>query len=107
MGRNCVFDVNAADRNALIASFHLVYSALLIKTLDGGSHLSACQLFDDMLQLWIELANDVIQCSRPHPGFLQLRERTACFDGLMLATISNQEHPVVSMETSDELVHRS
>jgi hypothetical protein len=36
-----------------------------------------------------------------------LREGTARFDGLMLATISHQQHPIIPMETFDELVHLS
>jgi hypothetical protein len=84
---------------------YLSHTTLLVKTLDGGSHLAACQLLNDLLQLWIALTNDVIQRRRPHPGFLQSRERTARFDGLMLATISHQEHPIIPMETFDELVH--
>jgi hypothetical protein len=92
-------------RDAFIVPPYLMHAALLVKTLDGGSHLAACQLLNDLLQLWIALANDVIQCRRPHPRFLQLRERTARFDGFMLATISYQQHPIIPMETFDELVH--
>jgi hypothetical protein len=91
--------------NTLIVSFHLMYSALLIKTLDSGSYLSACQLFDDLLQLWIALPNNVIQRGRPHPCLLQLREWTACFNGLMLAAVSYQQHTIIPMETFDEFVH--
>ena len=57
-------------RDTFIVSPYLMHTALLVKTLDGGSHLAACQLLNDLLQLWIALANDVIQRRRPHPGFL-------------------------------------
>ena len=67
-----------------------MHTALLVKALNCGSNLAARKLLDDLFQLWIALANDVIQRRRPHPGFLQLREWTACFNGLMLATISHQ-----------------
>jgi hypothetical protein len=92
-------------RNTFIVSPYLMHTALLLKTFDGGSHLAACQLLNDLLQLWVALQNNVIQRRRPHPRFLQLCERTAHFDGLMLATIPYQQHPIMPMETFDELVH--
>ena len=86
-------------------SSYLMHTALLVKSLDGGTYLSARQLFYDLPQLWIALPYDVIQRSRPHPCLLQLCERTACFDGLMLAAVSYQQHTIIPMETFDELVH--
>jgi hypothetical protein len=91
--------------NTLIVYLHLMYSALLVKTLDGGTYLPTGQLFDDLLQLWIALPNDLIQCGRPHPRFLQLCERTTSFDCLVLTAISHQEHTVIPVEPFDELVH--
>ena len=55
---------------ALIMSLYLMYTALLVKAFNGGSHMSACQLFDYLLQLWIALPNDVIQRRRSHSCFL-------------------------------------
>jgi hypothetical protein len=82
-----------------------MHSALLVKILDSSSNLSTCQLFDDLLQLGVALPNDVIQRGRPHPCLLKLSERTACFNGLMLTTISYQQHSIIPVETFNELVH--
>ncbi len=58
------------SRYTLIVSLYLMHTALLVKTLDGGSHLPSRQLLDNLFQLWNALADDIIQCRCPHPCFL-------------------------------------
>jgi hypothetical protein len=101
--RLCILSRNRRD--TLVMSLHLMHATLLVKALNGGPHLPACQLVDDMLQLWITLPYDVVQRSRTHPCFLKLRKRTPRFDGLMLTTVSHQQHTIIPMEPPDKLVH--
>jgi hypothetical protein len=89
-GRLCILSRNGPD--TFLVSLYLMHTTLLVKAFYCGSNMAACKLLDNLFQLWITLANDVIQSGRPHTGFLQLRERTASFNGLMLAAISDQQH---------------
>jgi hypothetical protein len=57
-GRLCILSRNGRD--TFIMSLYLMHTALLVKAFDGGSNLAASQLFDNLFQLWIALANDVI-----------------------------------------------
>ena len=63
------------------------------------------QQFDGGFQRRVFLANDLIELGGAHSGLLQLLERTACFDALVLARVADQEHAVVGAETRKEFAH--
>jgi hypothetical protein len=68
---------------------------LLLKSGQRSGDLARCQHFHGGFQSWVLLAHNLIEFSRPHSGFLQLLERTARFDSLMLADIADQKHAVI------------
>jgi len=65
------------------------------------------QQFDGRFQRRVLLANDLIESGCAHSGLLQLLERAARFDSLMLARIADQKHAVTIIGTKPrkELAH--
>lgn len=51
-------------------------------------------MLDNLLERWVFLPHNLIQSSCLDPGFLQLLIRAACFDGLMLTCVANEQHAV-------------
>ena len=78
--------------------FHFMHAALPVKTFDCRSNLTVRQLLDGLLQLRVALPHDLFEPHRAHSRFLKLRERTARFDGLMLARVAYQQNAVIRME---------
>ena len=70
-------------------------------------HLTACELFDDLLQGRIVLSDNRVEMNGLHAGILELLEGPSGLDGLMLAGITDQEHPILRAETVQEVVHLS
>ena len=48
------------------------------------------------------LANDLIEFRRAHSRLLQLFERTACFDPVMLVCVANQKNAVLRPKPCEE-----
>ncbi len=63
------------------------------------------QQFDGRFQSWLLLPNDVVQRRCTHSCLLQLLERTARFDALMLADIADQKHAVMGTKPRKKLAH--
>jgi hypothetical protein len=80
-------------------SLYLMHTALLVKALNWSSNLTARQLFDNLFQLWVALANDVIQRCRPHtaPQFAYLNlDAVACSSGIhTLRDAFRRANPVI------------
>lgn len=61
------------------------------------------QIVHDLLQGRILLPDDVIELCRVHPGVLQLLERTAGVDRLVLPGVADKNDPVVLTKAIEEL----
>ena len=72
---------------------------------ERGGDLACRQQFDGGFQRRVLLANDLIEPGGAHSGFLQLLERAARFNALMLAGVADQKHAVVGTEPRKELAH--
>src|SRR5208282_4875449 len=92
-------------RDALLTPFHFMHAALPVKAFDGRANLTTRQLLNSSLQFRVLLSHALFEPHRPHPGFLKLRERPTCFDGLMLPRIAYQQNPISHMKPFHELVH--
>ena len=92
-------------RQALLARADFMHAALLVKPFDGAVHVSARQLFNDGLQLWIALPHDLVEMRRADPRFLELVIRPAGVDRFMLAHVADEQHAVVWSEALQERVH--
>src|SRR5208283_5455264 len=53
-------------------------------------NISASKEFNDLLKLGVSLSHDLVEICCAHPSLLQLFERTAGLNCLMLADISNK-----------------
>jgi len=102
-GGLCILARDGGD--AFLMALHFMHAALPVKTFDGGSHLTVCQLLDGLLQLRVALPHDLFQLHRAHSRFLKLRERATRFDGLVLARVTYQKDAVIRMESGHKLVH--
>jgi hypothetical protein len=67
--------------------------------------MTARQHLNRFFQLWITLAQNLIQLYRVHPRFLKLREGTASLYALMLTNIAHKQNTIIPMEARKELVH--
>ena len=74
----------------------------LLECVERSGDLARRQHFHGGFQSWIFLANDLIELGRAHSGFLQLLERAARFDALMLADVADQKHAVLGAEPRKE-----
>ena len=91
--------------DALFAVGNFLHAALLLERVERGGDLARCQHFDGGFQRRVFLANDLVELGRAHSGFLQLLERAARFDALMLASVADQKHAVIGAEPRKELAH--
>ena len=57
------------------------------------------------LQLGVFLAHDLFELDRLHTGVLKLCERSSGFNRFMLATVTDQQHPIVRMEPLYKIMH--
>jgi hypothetical protein len=67
-----------------------MHAALVVKPFDRSLHLSARQLFNDRLQLWIALPHNLVKMRCADPRFLELVIRSAGVDGFMLAYVAHE-----------------
>ena len=81
------------------------HPALLLECVERSGDLARRQQFDGGFQRRVFLANDLIELGGAHSGFLQLLERAARFDALMLAGVADQEHAVIGTKPRKELAH--
>ena len=93
-----------SPRTARPAS-EFVHAPLLPKLVDGGAHVAARQLLDDVLQGGVLLPHDVVQADRLDAGLLELLIRAAGLDGLMLADVADEQDAIVGTEPVQEVVH--
>ena len=86
---------------------HFVHAPLVLEAAYRLVHLTACELFDHLLQGRIVLSDNRVEMNGLHAGILELLEGPPGLDGLMLAGIADQEHPILRAETVQEVVHLS
>ena len=77
--------------------------ALLSERVERSGDLARGQQFDGGFQSRVFLTHDFIELGRAHPGFLQLLERAARFDSLMLADVADEKHVVIGTKPHKEL----
>jgi hypothetical protein len=82
-----------------------MHTALMVKPFDGTMRVAARQLFDNRLQLWIALPDDLIKMRRVDPRRLKLVIRPAGIDGFMLAHVTDKQHAIVWSEALQERAH--
>jgi hypothetical protein len=70
-----------------------------------ASHVTHGKLFHGSLQLRISLADDLVKFRGIHSGLLQLLERTASFDRLVLACISYKDDTILWAKTAQKITH--
>ena len=99
-------DVASGDgADAFFRVGNLLHAALLLERFERGGDLAFGQQLDGGLQRRVFLADDLVELGRAHSGLLQLLERAARFDALMLAGVADQEYAVVGAEARKELAH--
>lgn len=72
-----------------------MHAALLVEFFHRFRHVASSELLHDFLQSWVFLSHDFIQAGYLNSRFLELLVRHACFDRLMLADVTHQQHTVV------------
>ena len=90
----------AAD--ALFCVGNFLHTALLLECVERSGDLARRQQFDGRFQSGVLLAHDLIESGGTHSGFLQLLERAARFDALMLTDIADQKHAILSDQAAQE-----
>ena len=91
----------ARTRSSRVGNF--LHPALLLECVERSGDLARRQHFHGGFQSRVLLANDLIELGRVHSGFLQLLERAARFDALMLADVADQKHAVIGTKPRKEL----
>ena len=71
---------------------------------ESSRNLACRQQFDRRFQGQFPLPNNLIKPGDSHSGFLELLERPARFDALMLADIADQKHPIIIIGTGNSLI---
>ena len=100
------FDVALGDgADTLFRVGNFLHTTLLLECVEGRGDLAGGQQFDGCFQSRVFLANDLIERGCAHSGFLQLLERAARFDALMLAGIADQKQAVIGTKPRKELAH--
>ena len=84
-----------------------MHPALLLETLDRLADLTIGKFLDRLLQGWVFLPDDLIEMGRVEACFLELLERAAGFDTLMLAAITHEEDTVSLFQSMQKLLHLS
>src|SRR5882724_5191848 len=79
--------------------------AVLPQGLDSGHGLPMSQHFNCRLQGWVFLPDDLLEFRGSHAGILQLLERAACFDALMLTGVADQKDPVTATHPLEKFTH--
>jgi hypothetical protein len=87
----------------LSAIGYLMNASLALEFRYRFADASVCQIVDDTLQIRISLSNDLIEFRCIHSSLLELFERPSGIDRLVLAAVTNQNHPVVRAKTIEEL----
>ena len=62
-----------------------------------------CQIVYNTLQTRISLSNNLVEFRSIHSSLLELFERPSGIDSLVLAAVTNQNHPVLRAKTIEEL----
>src|SRR5690242_14657102 len=57
-----------------------------------SGRIAGCYVLDVLLKVFIVLSDVLSQCGGGHAVLLKLLERAACFDGLMLAHVTDEKH---------------
>src|SRR5271169_2731879 len=79
--------------------------ALLLECVERSGDLARRQQLNGRFQSRVFLTHNLIELGGPHPGFLELLERSACFHALMLADIADQKHVIVGTNSPKKLAH--
>ncbi len=82
-----------------------MHPALLLETLDGLAYLSIGKFLDRLFQGWVFLPDDLIEMGCVEACFLELLERAAGFDTLMLAAVTHEEDTVSLFQSMQKLIH--
>jgi hypothetical protein len=82
-----------------------VYASLPIETGDSIPNLAPSEQFNNLLQIRVSLANDLVQLNRLHFRFLQLCKRAARLDSFVLSRVTDQQNAVIRVQALDEVVH--
>ncbi len=67
--------------------------------------LIVCKMLDCFQQLRVFLPHDPIKLRGPHPGVLHLLEGLSRIDTLMLAGVTDHQHPVIGFELVQKISH--
>jgi hypothetical protein len=78
---------------------------LPLEILDGLGDLSIGKFLDRLLQSRVFLSDDFVEMGRVKARFLELLERAAGFDTLMLAAVTHKEDPVSFLQPMQKLIH--
>ena len=82
----------------------LMHPPLLPEVPNGVLDLAMGELLHGFLQGRILLADDFVQVRRVHPGFLELLKRPAGFHALVLARVTQEDHPVLLLQAVQKVV---
>src|ERR1017187_4916450 len=93
------------SRDTVFMTWHLMDAALPLHTGDSLSHLAARKLLDGLLQLWIALADNLLQLHRLHARVLELGKDAARLNGFMLAGVAYQQNAGIRMQAAHKPVH--
>src|SRR5208283_1796484 len=91
--------------DALDSVRNFPHTALLAERVERSGDLSRGQHFDGGFQRRVFLADDLVELGGTHSGLLQLLERPARFDALMLAGVADQEHSVIAIKPRKKVAH--
>ena len=75
-----------------------MYATLPLKAVNRRANLAARQLLHGLLSAPDRAAAESRPARCLHPGFLKLRERTSCFDRLVLPRVADQQNSVIRMK---------
>src|SRR5208337_455872 len=98
-----IFLRNSCD--TLVMSANLMDSALPVKILNGALYVASCKLLHHLFQFGVFLAHDSFELNGLHASILKLCKGPSGFDRFMLATVTDEQHPIVPMEPLYKLMH--
>jgi hypothetical protein len=82
-----------------------MHPTLLLETLDRLPDLTIGKFLDRLLQSEVFLPDNLIEMDCVEACFLELLERAAGFDTLMLTAVTHEEDPVSIFQSMQELLH--